>query len=71
METQQLLEILARMEAKMNASQAEMKANKEDMLAEMSGSVKSNQDLLPRLEARIKTSREKDREDLKEMQEEI
>jgi hypothetical protein len=33
--------------------------------------MKSNQDLLIRLEARIETSKEKDRENLKEMKEEI
>jgi hypothetical protein len=37
----------------------------------MSASIKSSQDLLARLEARIKTNREKDQEDLKEMGEEI
>jgi hypothetical protein len=44
--------------------EVEMKANrkvdKEYMLVEMSASMKSNQDLLARLESRIETNREKD-----------
>jgi hypothetical protein len=82
METQQILEILAKLKAIMDANQAEIKAdrktnqarmeaNKEDMPAKISASMKSNQDLLARLEARIETNREKDREDLKGMTEEM
>jgi hypothetical protein len=43
--------------------QGRKKADREDMLAEMSACMKSNQDLLERLEARIETNREKHRED--------
>jgi acetyl/propionyl-CoA carboxylase alpha subunit len=53
------------------AYQARMEANKEDMLAEISASMKSNEYLLARLEARMEINMEKDREDLKEMREEI
>jgi signal transduction histidine kinase len=41
------------------------------MLAEISACMKSNKDMLARLEARIETNREKDREDAKEMREDI
>jgi hypothetical protein len=84
MEMQQIMEILAKLNAKMDANQAEtkanrkanqarMEANKRDMLAEISTSMKShqemmksNQDLLARLKARIETNKKKDREDIKE-----
>jgi hypothetical protein len=39
------------MKADRKANQARMEANKEDMLAEISISMKSNKDLLARLEA--------------------
>jgi hypothetical protein len=59
METQQILEILAKMNGKMDANQADgAKAND------------NQEDLLARMEARIKTNRQKDREDLKGMMEE-
>jgi hypothetical protein len=61
-------------QAEMKADQAKAKANQEDLLARMeemnanqenaeeimSASMKSNQDLLARLEARFETNREKD-----------
>jgi hypothetical protein len=56
---------MAEMKGDRWANQAQIEANKEDMLAEIRASMKSNEDLLARLEARIKTNREKDREDLK------
>jgi hypothetical protein len=59
------------MKADRKANQARMEADKGDMLAEISASMKSNEYLLARLEARIKTNKEKDREDLKELREEI
>jgi hypothetical protein len=62
-ETQQLLEILARVEARMIANQEKEEAS-------ISVSMKSNQHLVARLEARIEIDREKDREDLKGMKEE-
>jgi hypothetical protein len=94
MEAQQMMEVLlARMNAsmkehmqemaaRMGANRAEMKADrkadKEYMLAEMSTSMKSNQDLLARLEVKIdanrtKTDNTQERMDvnLKEMREEI
>jgi hypothetical protein len=58
----------ARMEAEMKVYR---KADKEYMLPEMSASMKSNQDLLARLETRIETNRGKDREALKGMMEEM
>jgi hypothetical protein len=51
--------------------EAKTNANQEKAEASMSASMKSNQDLLARLEARIETIREKDREDLKGMMEEM
>jgi hypothetical protein len=48
-----------------------MNANQEKAEVSMSASMKSNQDWLARLEARIEINREKDREDLKEMRAEI
>jgi hypothetical protein len=57
MEMQQIIEILAQMKPDRKADQARMEANQED--------------LLTRLEARIKTNMEKDREDLKGMMKEI
>jgi hypothetical protein len=60
METQQMMELLSRINASMKKQMQEMMA-----------SMKSNQDLLARLEARIETNREKDQENLKEIREEI
>jgi hypothetical protein len=76
METQQMMELMlasmnASMKEPMQQMKADGKADKENMLAERNASVKSNQVLLARLEARIETNREEDREDLKEMREEI
>jgi hypothetical protein len=78
-------EHIQEMKADRKANQAKANANQEDMLTRMeetnanqekvegstSTSMRSNQDLLSRLEARIETNREKDQEDLKEMREEI
>jgi hypothetical protein len=58
-------------DATATARMEEMNANQEKAEASMSASMKSNQDLLARLEARIETNRGKDGEDLKEMREEI
>jgi hypothetical protein len=52
METQQILEILAKLNAKMDANQGKAETS-------MSVSMKSNQNLLARFEARIETNREK------------
>jgi hypothetical protein len=43
----------------MKPDQARMEANKDDIMAEISASMKSNEYLLARLEARIETNREK------------
>jgi esterase/lipase len=50
--------------------EAKMNANNEKAEASISVSMKSNQDLVARLEARIEIDREKDQEDLKGMMEE-
>jgi hypothetical protein len=76
METKQMMELLlARMNASMKEHMQEMKADrkadKEDILAQISTSMKFNEDIARRLEAIIETNREKDQEDLKEMKDEI
>jgi hypothetical protein len=51
--------------------EARMEANKKGILAEISASMKSNEELLARLEASIENKRGKDREVVKEMREGI
>jgi hypothetical protein len=46
METQQILEILAKLNAKMDANQAEMKTDRKANQARMVASMKFNEDLL-------------------------
>jgi predicted metal-dependent hydrolase len=52
---QQILANKAEMKVDRKTHQARMEANKEDMLAEISASMKSNEDWLARLESRIET----------------
>jgi DNA repair exonuclease SbcCD ATPase subunit len=68
---QQMLQQLLASQAKLKADQARMVANREDLLVEISACMKSNKDLLARLEARIETNKGKNREDLKGMMAEM
>jgi hypothetical protein len=72
MEMQQILEILAMLNAKMDADQAKAKANHKEMMAKIDAETKAIQEKAKAMrDKRMEANRKRDREDLKAMMDDM